>query len=55
MMMRISAIYDQQVTTASQRLLSMIEPLLIVGLGVLIAGIIMAILAGIISINGLPL
>ena len=35
-------------------MLAMLEPLLIIGLGILIAGIIMSILVGVISINDLP-
>jgi len=47
--------YERQLTIALQRGLSMLEPLLIVGLGVMIAGIIISVLMGIISVNELPL
>jgi general secretion pathway protein F len=47
--------YEQQLTVALQRGLSMLEPLLIVGLGVMIAGIIISVLVGIMSVNELPL
>ena len=55
MMRQIAAIYDREVNTQVQRLLALLEPVLIVGLGVIIAGIIMSILVGIISINDLPI
>jgi len=54
MLMEVAEVYDQEVSTAVQRILAMIEPLLIVGLGLLIGGIIMSILVAIISINELP-
>ena len=54
MMLRVSKIYDGEVSITVQRLLAMVEPLLIIGLGVMIAGIIMSILVGVISINDLP-
>ncbi len=54
MLMEVAEIYDQEVSTAVQRILAMLEPLLIVGLGLLIGGIIMSILIAIISINDLP-
>ena len=55
MMLRISAVYDDEVAIKVQRMLAMLEPLLIIGLGIIIAGIIMSILIGIISINDLPI
>jgi general secretion pathway protein F len=54
MMLRIAKVYDGEVSIKVQRLLALMEPVLIIGLGVLIAGIIMSILVGIISINDLP-
>lgn len=54
MMLRIAQIYDGEVSTKVQRLLALLEPALIIGLGLVIAGIIMSILVGIISINDLP-
>ena len=54
MMLRVSDVYDGEVSLKVQRLLAMLEPALIIGLGVLIAGIIMSILVGVISINDLP-
>jgi general secretion pathway protein F len=55
MMLRIAEVYDDEVAIKVQRMLAMLEPLMIVGLGVIIAGIIMSILIGIISINDLPI
>ena len=54
MMLRVSDVYDGEVSLKVQRLLAMLEPALIIGLGILIAGIIMSILVGVISINDLP-
>jgi general secretion pathway protein F len=54
MLLKIADVYDRQVGTAIQRMLTILEPALIVGLGVLIAGIIMSILVAILSINQLP-
>jgi general secretion pathway protein F len=55
MLLRVADIYDREVTTAIQRMLALLEPILIVGLGLLIAGIIMSILVAIVSVNELPL
>jgi general secretion pathway protein F len=54
MMLRIAKVYDNEVALKVQRLLAVLEPVLIIGLGILIAGIIMSILVGVISINDLP-
>ena len=54
MMLRVSKIYEGEVSLSIQRLLAMVEPVLIIGLGIMIAGIIMSILVGVISINDLP-
>ncbi|UTW05608.1 type II secretion system F family protein (plasmid) [Amphritea atlantica] len=54
MLLRIAEVYDRQVDTAIQRMLTTLEPALIVGLGVMIAGIIMSILVAILSLNQLP-
>jgi len=53
MLLEVAETYDREVKTAVQRLLALLEPLLIVGLGVLIAGIIMSILVAIVSVNEL--
>jgi len=55
MMLRVADIYDEEVELTIQRMLSMLEPVLIIGLGVVIAGIIVSVLVGIISINDLPM
>lgn len=54
MLLKIADVYDRQVGTAIQRMLTILEPALIVGLGILIAGIILSILVAILSINQLP-
>ena len=53
MLLQVADTYDGEVQTTVKRLLSLLEPLLILGLGVIIAGIIMSILVAIISINDL--
>ena len=55
MLKRISEIYQREVSNAMQRFLSLLEPLLIVSLGLMIGGIIISILMAIISVNDLPL
>lgn len=55
MMLKVCDVYDREVDLATRRVLALLEPAMIVTLGVLIAGIIMSILVGIISINDLPL
>lgn len=52
-LMKVAAIYDEEVNGAVKRLLALIEPVLILGLGVLIAGIIISIMVGITSVNEL--
>ncbi len=53
MLSKVADMYDQEVRSTVQRLLALLEPLLIVGLGVIVAGIIMSILVAIISVNQL--
>ena len=55
MLTRIGEIYEREVSNATQRFLSLLEPLLIVSLGIMIGGIIISILMAIISVNDLPL
>ena len=55
MLIQVADIYDNEVSLALQRLLSVIEPTLIIGLGAAIGGIIMSILSAILTINELPL
>jgi len=53
MLGKVADMYDQEVRSTVQRLLALLEPVLIVGLGVIVAGIIMSILVAIISVNQL--
>ncbi|WP_018233494.1 type II secretion system F family protein [Thioalkalivibrio thiocyanodenitrificans] len=53
MLMQVADIYDREVRVAVQRMLSLLEPVLIVGLGLLIATIIVSILIAIVSVNEL--
>lgn len=55
MLLKVANTYDREVESAIQRLLAVMEPLLIVGLGVLIAGIILSVLVAIMSITDLPI
>lgn len=53
MMLELAAILNREVETGIKRLLTLVEPILILVLGVLIAAIIISILMGILSINDL--
>ena len=53
MLLRVAAIYDKQLRVAIQRLLAFLEPVLIISLGLMIAGIIVSILLAILSVNDL--
>ena len=53
MMMELATILDREVETGIRRALTLVEPLLIIVLGLLIASIIVSILLGILSINDL--
>jgi len=53
MLDRIASTYDKEIRNAVQRLLAMLEPILIVGLGIMIGGIIISILMAILSVNDL--
>ncbi len=53
MLLRVADIYDREVKTSVQRMLALLEPLLIVGLGLIIAAIIMSILVAILAVNEL--
>lgn len=53
MMLELSNILNREVETGIKRLLTMVEPVLILVLGVLIAAIIVSILLGILSVNDL--
>lgn len=53
MLLQVADTYDDEVQTAVKRMLTLLEPILILGLGVVIAGIIMSILVAILSLNDL--
>jgi general secretion pathway protein F len=53
MLLRVATIYDKQLKTSIQRLLAVLEPALILSLGLMIAGIIVSILLAILSVNDL--
>ena len=53
MMLELAAILNREVETGIKRLLTLVEPVLILVLGVLIAAIIVSILMGILSVNDL--
>lgn len=55
MLQRLADIYDREVRTSVQRMLALLEPVLIIGLGIVVGGIIMSILVAILSINDLTL
>jgi general secretion pathway protein F len=52
---QLAEIYDDEVRTAVSRVLLMLEPVLIIGLGVIIGGVIMSILLAVLSINELAI
>jgi general secretion pathway protein F len=53
MLTKLADIYDEEVTRTTARLLSLLVPALTIGMGVMIAGIIMSILTAILSVNTL--
>lgn len=53
MMMELAEVFDDHVQSGVKRALALLEPVLILGMGVVIATIIIAILAGIMSVNDL--
>jgi len=48
---KLSTTYDREVKVSIQRMLSLFEPILILGLGVIIAGIIFSVLMAVVSLN----
>ena len=50
---KIADIYDEEVSASVKRMLTLLEPVLIVGLGVIVAGIIISILLAVLSANQL--
>ena len=55
MLIRVADIYDREVNGSVKRLLALMEPVLILGLGLVIGGIIMSILVAILSVNDLAM
>lgn len=55
MLLELARLFDRDVETAIKRALTLLEPFLILTLGLLIAGIIVSILMGILTINDLAL
>ena len=55
MLLKVADTYDREVEVAMQRLVAILEPLLIVGLGLMIAGIILSVLVAIMSITEIPI
>ena len=55
MLIRIADIYDREVHSTVKRMLALMEPFLILGLGLVIGGIIMSILVAILSVNDLAM
>lgn len=55
MLLRVADVYDSEVQSAVKRMLGLMEPVLILGLGLIIGGIIMSILLAILSVNDLAL
>lgn len=53
MLLQVANTYDREVQTAVKRLLAILEPVLILGLAVIIAGIIMSVLVAILGVNDL--
>lgn len=55
MMLKVADVYDREVQNAVKRLLTLLEPLLILGLGLMVGGIILSILVAILSVNDLAI
>ena len=55
MLIRVADIYDREVHSTVKRMLALMEPVLILGLGLVIGGIIMSILVAILSVNDLAM
>ena len=53
MLTRVADIYDREVSMAVKRMLALLEPVMILGLGLIIGGIIMSILLAILKVNSL--
>lgn len=55
MLLKIADVYDKEVQLTIKRLLALLEPALILGLGAIVAAIILSILLAILGINDLPI
>jgi len=55
MLLRVAKLYDKQLRVSIQRMLALLEPALIITLGLMIAGIIVSILLAILSVNDLAI
>lgn len=53
LLLQVADVYDREAQTTIRRLLALMEPVLILGLGLVIGGIIMSILLAILSVNNL--
>ncbi|MES9930075.1 MAG: type II secretion system F family protein, partial [Candidatus Thiodiazotropha sp. 6PDIVS] len=53
MLADVADVYDREVRESVQRMLTLVEPILIVGLGLVVAGIIISILLAMLSVNDL--
>lgn len=54
-LLKVAEVYEREVAEETRRILTVLEPVLIVSLGAVIAGIILSILVGIVSVNDLPM
>ena len=55
MLERVAASYEAEIRVAVRRFISLLEPVIILGLGLIVLGIVLSILLAILSINELPL
>jgi general secretion pathway protein F len=53
MLTRVADVYDREVSLAVKRMLALLEPVMILGLGLIIGGIIISILLAILKVNSL--
>ena len=53
MLTRVADVYDREVAMAVKRMLALLEPVMILGLGLIIGGIIISILLAILKVNSL--
>ncbi|MBI3458501.1 MAG: type II secretion system F family protein [Candidatus Rokubacteria bacterium] len=55
MLGRVAAAYETEIRVAVRRFISLLEPVIILGLGLVVLGIVLSVLLAILSINELPL